>query len=301
MFLSRKNQKSKSFRGWYFKQQNADEAFAVIAAIHNEKSSVQIITKEDSYVFDFENDYEIISKNGLIPKVRIGRNYFSQNGILINIDDNDVQVKGKVRYYSQQPPKHSMMGPFKYVWFVPCIHEVFNIYNIAMGKIVIRENDSKYLCELNNATGYIEGDKGNSFPEKYLWTQCSLKKGRLKSITTAVAVLSAGSGNKFNLLSFTGCTCMFIYNNKEHHIATYKGAKVETLQNDYVRIRQGKLCLEIFLLDVGNKHILRAPVKGKMNRNIVESVSATIRYRLMCGNRTVFDISGANSGYECEI
>lgn len=290
-----------NFKGWYFKQQNENEAFAVIAAIHNQKASIQIITKAESYVFDFKGDFEIISQTDLLPRVRIGKNYFSRNGFVLNILKEDIRIKAIIKYRNQQLPRHSMMGPFQYLFFMPCIHEVFNISNIAVGKIMIQTGKSHYLYELNHAIGYIEGDKGNSFPEKYIWTQCSFEEGNLECITAAVAKLSVGTNTKFHLLNFTGCTCMFLYKNKEIHIATYLGAKVEILREDFVRIQQGKLCLEIILLNSGNERILKAPVEGKMNRNIVESVSAIIRYRLFSGDKLVFDVTGANAGYECEI
>ncbi len=289
-----------NFRGWYFKQQNENQAFAVIAAIHNQKASIQIITKAGSYVFDFKKDFEINTQTSLLPRIRIGRSYFSQNGFVLNIIKEDIQVKAHVKYRNQQLPRYSMMGPFHYLPSMPCIHEVFNISNVATGKIMIQTRKSHYLYELNHAIGYIEGDKGNSFPEKYLWTQCSFEEGDLECITAAVAKLSIGT-NKFHFFGITGCTCMFVYKNKEIHIATYLGAKVETLTKDFIRIQQGKLCLEMIVLNSGNERILKAPIEGKMSRNIVESVSAVMRYRLFSDDKLIFDVTGTNAGYECEL
>lgn len=290
-----------AFQGWYFKQQTEDEAFAVIAAIHDEKASIQIITRDASYVFDFNEDYEMITHGKSLPRARIGNNYFSRYGFTLNIQKEDIQVRARVKYYNSHIPKRSMMGPLKYVQCMPCIHEVFHISNIAVGKFAIRNGTSKYRCNLDYGKGYIEGDKGNSFPNKYLWTHCCFANENLKSITTAVAGLSIGIDKKLTLLDFTGCTCMFIYKNKEFHIATYLGAKVRMLKNNLVLIQQGNLYLEIIVMDCGGGNTLNAPVNGKMDRTIVESVSATIRYRLLKRNKVIFDVVGTNAGYECEL
>ncbi len=290
-----------AFQGWYFKQQTAEESFAVIAAIHEEKASIQIITKEASYVFDFNEDYEMITHKKSLPRVRIGNNYFSHYGFTLNIEKGEVQVRARIKYYNSHIPKHSMMGPLKHVHCTPCIHEVFHISNIAVGKFAIKNGTTKYRCNLDYGKGYIEGDKGNSFPNKYLWTHCSFADDNLKSITTAVAGLSIGIGQKLALLDFTGCTCMFIYKNKEYHIATYLGAKIRILKEDLVLIQQGNLHLEIIVVNPGTSNTLKAPVNGVMERTIVESVSATIRYRLLNRNKVVFDVVGNNAGYECEL
>jgi hypothetical protein len=75
------NSKRRSyFEGWYFKQQNETEAFAVIAAFHIDRAgrrsaSIQVICADGAWNYDFPGDSFQAERGRL--HVTIGENVFS--------------------------------------------------------------------------------------------------------------------------------------------------------------------------------------------------------------------------------
>lgn len=282
------------FIGWYFKQQTEKEVCAIIPAFHNGMASVQVITSDGSYWIPYGRDYKLTHRRRGIPTIRIGKNEFSQKGLKINVNEPKVRIKGCYRVHGLTPPKKNIMGFFKYVPMMPCSHHIYSMYHTMDGKIIVKDQEKKTKNVIGGKQliGYIEGDKGRSFPKKYVWSQCSFWEGEVNCIMIAVA--------KILPIGMKGCTGVILYHGKEYHIATWLGAKVEAVSSDYISIRQGKMQLEVTLLAAGNKQKLNAPIKGVMGRAIKESITATVRYQLKCNNKKVFDVIGNQAGFEDE-
>jgi len=136
--------------------------------------------------------------------------------------------------------------------------------------------------------GYIEGDRGRSFPASYLWTQCLWKDG---SLMLSVARIPFGG------IRFTGCICALIFHDREYRLATYRGAKMAEWSARGAVLRQGKYRLEVQLLEQ-NAQPLRAPAAGSMCRTVQESLCARVRYRFWKGGRLIFDHTDAHAGFE---
>ena len=97
--------------------------------------------------------------------------------------------------------------------------------------------------------------------------------------------------------SFTGCICSVLYRGREYRLATYRGVKIEAWSSTGAVIRQGQSRLEVELLNE-RRQALRAPVEGRMERTIHESLCAEVRYRFWHGDHLLFQHTDSNASFE---
>lgn len=275
------------FEGWYFKQQNDRETVALIPAFHVDESgeasaSLQVITDTQAYHIPFHAQALRVDRQPLC--VRLGNSLFSENGCKLDVKSESCDISGTLRFGSPKPLFYDIMGPFSVVPFMECRHSVWSMFHQVNGTLTI--NGREFLFE--NSGGYLEGDRGRSFPSRYVWTQCSWGSN---SIMLSVADIPIGA------LRFTGCIGFILLNGKEYRIATYCGVKLITISDDAVLLRQGKLTLKIELL-ASNSQLLRAPQKGNMSRFIHESASCRVRYSCTLGGKTLFDVISEQASFE---
>ena len=96
---------------------------------------------------------------------------------------------------------------------------------------------------------------------------------------------------------FTGCICSVLYRGREYRLATYRDAKIEKWSPSGAVIRQGKYRLEVELLNE-RRQPLRAPVEGRMERTIHESLCAEVRYRFWHGDNLLLQHTNPNASFE---
>ena len=286
------NKRYSYFEGWYFKQQTPSQTVAFIPALHidaqgRRSASIQIIV-DDAVVFaHFPFESLRASRNGLY--IRIGNNCFSQEGVFIDTQEDGISVKGELHFGKLLPLKGDIMGPFRYVPFLQCRHSVFSVMHNVSG--MLRVNGSPISFE--NASGYIEGDRGSSFPERYVWTQCSPQGDTPCSVMLCVADIP------FAGLRFTGIIGYAYWDGVERRIATYLGAKPVHIGHNAISVRQCGYLLQADLLESRPK-LLQAPVNGGMTRTIRESPSCRVRYRFYDNGRSLFDFVSDRAGFEYE-
>ena len=275
------------FYGFYFKLQSRNETLALIPSFSiagKEKSaSLQVITKDHSYVVDYK--YEEYSK-GKDFECIIGKNHFSKDGIILDIDNDDIRIKGEIKFGKLNRLKKNIMGPFRFVPFLECIHTVVSIKHNINGTIMLNDK----ALDFSNGQGYIEGDKGRSFPSVYLWTHAMMDNG---SIMLSVANIP------FGFVHFTGIIGFVNYDNETIIFGTYNRAKAIKIQDGEVVIRQGKYILCVTQIEK-NEFPLAAPVTGKMDRIIKESAECSVRYKLMKKDEAIFDKTINNASFEYE-
>lgn len=274
------------FFGWYLKCQSDSQTLAVIPAIHqtSKKSScsIQLITDENAWTIDFPAEaFRRAKKN-----INIDQNQFSDKGIRLSIHTAELEAVGKLKFGPLSPLKYDIMGPFALVPFLECRHMVWSMQHSLHGTVHI--NGQKYFFE--NGKGYWEGDQGQSFPKRYAWTQCFLEGG---SIMLSVADIPMAG------LHFTGIIGVILWKGKEYRLATYLGAKVIWMEDGIIRIVQGDLELEAWLLETSARP-LKAPTNGDMVRTIHESASCRAFYRFRKGNRTLFSLKTNQASFEYE-
>jgi len=288
------------FEGWYFKNTNDKTGISFIPGINiNEKEKkafIQIITNESSYFVNYDiHDFEF-SYNPFY--IKIGNNFFSKDKIHIDIKDEiqNLMVYGDIEYYDSTNIETSflnpnIMGPFSYIPFMECNHAILNMKSKANGFI----NMNNQTIDFDNDIGYIEKDWGCSFPNSYIWCQ-----GNDFDYSNASFMLSIAD-IPFKLFRFEGFICVLKINDMEFKFTTYNNSKVITydINNNLVNIvlKKGHYYLYI-KADCPTGLKLSAPVKGRMEKDILESISALITVTLKKDEEIIFSDTSRNSGLE---
>jgi len=302
VFQGEKNLKRKKnyFEGWYFKNTNKNYGISFIPGINinnnNKNDFIQIITTDSSYFIDYDiNDFEFSYEPFYI---KIGNNYFSKDGIIIDINDkkHSLIIKGNIKYSNNKNININLfnpniMGPFSYIPFMECNHAILSMKSIANGFININNKEIIF----NNDTSYIEKDWGISFPKSYIWCQGNDFKNKNISFMLSIADIP------FKIFNFRGFICSLIINDKEYRFTTYNNAKIVKydIYDDKldIVIKKGKYYLSV-KSNCGSGFKLISPVKGKMNKDIIESISSKLKITLKKDNKIIFSGISKNCGLE---
>lgn len=288
------------FEGWYFKNTNDENGISFIPGINinkqEKKAFIQVITSNSSYFINYSIDD---FKFNFSPfYIKIGKNFFSKNNIHIDIKD-DIQklaIFGDVKYSNTKNIRTNffnpnIMGPFSFVPFMECNHAILSMKSKADGKITINNEEIVF----NNSAGYIEKDWGHSFPKSYIWCQGNNFQNSDASFMISIADIP------FRTFSFRGLICDLIIDNNEFKFTTYNNSKI-------LHYNGGNNSVDI-LLQKGNYFLnlksqyynglkLSAPVKGKMEKDILESISASVTVTLKKNNTVIFSDTSLNCGLE---
>lgn len=274
------------FEGWYFKQEAA-ASLALIPALHAGSgvltASLQVVTEEGAVCLPFPPGSLTVDRRG--PHIRLGENRFGPEGLHLAVHADGMDLSGDLRYTAPARPRSDIMGPFS---FLPmeCRHSVFSMRHGVSGTLRLNGR----LLDFNGGTGYIEGDRGRSFPRRYLWTQCSFPDGTL--MLSAADIPFAG-------LRFTGVIGFVYLNGREKRITTYLGARPARLKSGLAVVRQGAYTLSAEFLDGRDAH-LSAPRQGEMTRLIRESLCCRVRYRFCRGETVLLDFVSDRASFENE-
>lgn len=262
------------FEGYYYKHQKGDETLCIIAGCAGTSRFIQVITEKQAWQAPFTEG-----------------NKFTAEGIRLAIETPELSLKGEIRYENLTPLGTDIMGPFRF-FSMECSHGVISMGHRLRGKV---ELNGKTI-DFTGGKGYIEMDKGRSFPSAYTWVQANDFADALQedcSIMAAVAKIP------FFDLHFRGCICAIHYKGKEYRLATYLGVRVLACTRRHIVLRQGKYRLEI-KIQGGGGHRLRAPVNGEMRRMIVESASCPAEFTFFCRGKLIFHLRSEHAGFEYE-
>lgn len=283
-----------NFFGYYIKCAGKQDTIAVIfgrAVCGKDKTAfIQIVTRDNSYCENFDYEDSSVAKHGF--EMHIGLNHVNEQGMTLNIDSEDLEVTAEVKFGKFKPIKYDAMGPFRFLPFMECRHMVVSMQHAIRGEISI--NGVTYTFG-DGDVGYIEGDRGKSFPKKYFWSQANHNDISVSASCAIIPYLG---------IRFKGTICFIHVKGQEFRLATYLGASVKQFSESKLVIHQGrgnkKLSLEIEALDgkPTNARSLLAPTRGKMNRTIHESVHRTVRYKLTQGAKTVFNFTSDRAAFE---
>ena len=298
-YLNNKNRKN-YFEGWYFKNTCGDIGISFIPGISiskdENKAFIQIITDDSSYYIDYDiDDFEYSDSPFYI---KIGNNYFSKDKIHIDINDinKDIVIHVNVEYSNSVNIDTSLfspsiMGPFLYMPFMECNHSVISMKCSVNGMICI--NDRKII--FNDGDGYIEKDYGCSFPKSYIWCQGNSFSKKDASFMMSIANIP------FMFFNFRGLICSLIVDGCEYRFATYNNSKIVKydVRDNYLNIvlKKGHYYLDINCA-FGNGLKLVAPVKGEMNKDIIESITEVVSVCLKMDDEIIFEDNSRNCGLE---
>lgn len=274
------------FCGWYFRCQSDQKTLAIIPSVHRTRASkycaIQLITDAQSSQVSYPcSDFH---REG--GQINIAGNRFAKNGITLYIQAPGLLATGSIRFGPFSPIQYDIMGPFRYVPFMQCRHNVFSMRHRVDGALTV--NGTPYVFE--NGIGYMEGDRGYSFPKKYTWTQCNFMDGGLM-LSVADIPLSG--------FHFTGVIGIVLLHGKEYRLATYLGAKAVKIETDEIVVRQGRFVLTVRPQGQSG-HPLRAPVSGAMVRTIHEHPSCKVFYRFEESGAPLLELDSPNAAFEYE-
>lgn len=283
------------FNGCYFKQQSGENAIALIPAYHREKdkiktASLQIITKDQVFMRNYPYTAMNFQENPL--QIQLGEHRFSTSGITLHEQSANFSLTGELKFQQLIPPLHHIMGPFAHIPFMECYHQIWSLKHKVTGSITL--NNQTY--EFPHGFGYIEGDRGRSFPKRYFWTHSFFQQDHdttTGSLMLAVADIPMGLGD------FTGIIGFIFWKGKEYRFGTYLGAKVLERTKNSITISQGSYKFTATLLE-SKAQSLKAPHSGAMSRLIKESLQCTARYKLYKNDHLLIDVTTNHASVEFE-
>ena len=279
------------FEGWYLKHQTREgAALALIPACHIDRegrrsASLQVVADGEARWLAYP-DAEFRAFGEMFC-VRVGRSLFTRREMCLHIERDELSLHGTVRCGPFTPLRSDIMGPFRFLPALECAHGVLSMAHPLESSVTL---NGKTL-DFSGGVGYIETDRGRSFPDCYLWTQCVWQGDCPGSLMLSIATIPLAG------LRFTGCICAVCCGGREYRLATYRGARVERWSAGGAAIRQGKYRLSAELLE-GEACPLRAPAGGVMGRTVHESLCATVRDRVWAGGTLLLDRTDRCAGFE---
>lgn len=261
-----------SFYGIYYKfqwpcQNGSDKVVAVIAS----DKALQIMWDGKVYISEYSEAVRCDFDSGKLD---------------FQVKDGSFTASAEIRLLHKAPLSYDIMGPFQWVPCMQCRHRIYSMESYALGKMTIMKE--AYI--LSEARVYVEGDRGRSFPERYMWTHCFFPGG---SFMLAVADVKALGRH------FTGTIGIIQQEEHQLRIATYLGAKVRVGGPGTVLISQGKYRLTVHVdPSRGRSFQLLAPSDGKMTRTIKECLSGKVACILEKGQNILLDFTVENGSFE---
>ena len=288
------------FEGWYFKNTNKEDGISFIPGINiddkDKKAFIQVFTKDSSYFINYNIDD---FKFNFHPfSIQVGNNTFSKSGIHIDIKDDiqNLKIYGNIEYSNLKNINvnvlnPNIMGPFSYIPFMECNHAILSMQNHAHGFM----NINHHKINFNYGIGYIEKDWGCSFPKSYIWCQGNNFQNPKASFMLSIADIP------FKLFTFRGVICVLMINNQEFKFTTYNHAKLieYKVDNNSLNITLKKWNYDLNIKSAYQEGVkLSAPVKGKMEKDILESISSLVTVTLRKDNMVIFSDTSTNCGLE---
>jgi len=295
--------KKRYFEGWYFKHVSMDRehVFSFIPGIALTKSDrhafIQIIDGISGKTWNVKYPISKFRYSKDEFNVWVGKSNFMINGIFLDIETEDLKIKGEINYseivqYPSSLLSPGIMGWYSFVPFMECKHGIGSVLHSLKGSLAINNAEINFT----DGTGYIEKDWGTSFPESWIWLHCNTFNQPGSSFTFSVAKIPwLGS-------FFIGHICFLYHNRKFYLFATYNSSKITKL-TFHAPVLQIEIKNKTHILKVkavqNRSGVLKAPVTGEMNRIIKESVDSTIEIELLENNgKPVFSDFGRRAGLE---
>lgn len=277
-----------SFCGWYFKVQSSECSLALISAVHGSAeesaASLQILWGEQSGVVPIPAVRAAVNWAG--PRAILGENLFCPHGVVLSVRNARWNIQGILRFGPLKPLHVPIMGPFALLPFMECSHRIASMKHRVDGTLFVNGKRIRF----ENAEGYIEGDRGRSFPREYAWSQGLFPEG---SLMLAAARVPVGP------IAFPGVIALLRIRDREYRFASYLGARLVSVRAGRVEIRQG--CLVLIAERLGQAgQPLNAPVCGGMTRTIRENLCCRVRYQLRKDGFILWELEADRASFELE-
>lgn len=299
--------KKNYFEGWYFKQVLfKNKVLSIIPGIsisaHRKHAFIQVIETINNKTYYIPYNIEDVEFGKTTFYIKIKNNYFSKDKIILDIDYEDLELKGELKFTNLTPLSKTLyrptiMGPFSYLKNMQCNHSIISMHHTVKGIIYL----NKQKLKVKNGTGYIEKDFGTSFPKKYLWLHSNTSKVTTKiSLTLSIANIPIG------LFSFKGFFCTLLIDKKEYYFTTYYNDSVKVTpfnnqdnSNIFITLKNKHYLLELIIIPKNGQKLV-APQLGKMIKPLKENLNTSIMLTLtdIKTKKKVHEDCLLNSGFE---
>jgi len=294
------------FEGWYFKVVDREEQnpLAFIPGIFlgpepgESHSFLQVLQGNPPASHYFRLDVDDFKASRKSFQVQVGNSSFGPGGFSLNLEDEGQELKGTLEFSEQvfwprRPWAPGIMGPFSFVPFMECNHDVISMDHKLQGSLSI--NGREY--DFSGGRGYLEKDWGKSFPRSWIWLQSNHFSGPGTSLMASLArVPWLGS-------YFPGFLAAFYHQKKLHLFSTYNRSRISRLDtgNDglhwHLTHPSGRELL-IYSQQEGGE-FLHAPSRQAMEaRGVKESITATLEVTLLQDGQEIFWEQGRSAGLE---
>lgn len=313
-------EKRQYFEGWYFKLVDASEEnlYAFIPGISLDQKNrsshafIQMLNGKTGVTSYFEYPLKAFKSTTDKFEVKLDKNYFSSERMVLNIHQAGYNIDGEVRNLGTVPWPRTLVAPgvmgwFSFVPFMECYHGVVSLNHELDGHLSINNSD----IDFRGGLGYIEKDWGKSFPSGYIWVQSNhFAKGQTSFMASIAKIPWLG-------MHFTGFLIVLWYGGQIYRFATYTGAKIlkMIIKPEYVKVAVAD-SKHLLIMDAKKVHtkemkdqsdtagVLKSPTKGSMSSRIMESLTSQITLSLYKRNKKgkhlIFKDEGRNAGLEIE-
>lgn len=280
------------FEGWYSKIVTKELSLAVIFGVS--------ITETKKYAFIQTNDtltgsyYEEFPWNQLSLQehpfsVSMGDNMLSMQSMSLHLSNGmqcsvDFSAMTPIHRSSYQP---TIMGPFAYLKNMECIHAVISLQHDVTG--TLRLKDHSYIID---GLGYMEKDRGTSFPLNYTWFQSNHANKKMTAFFFSLAHIP------MQKLHFQGCICILMVEGVQYRFATYLGAHIRYVKDKEIYVIT-QLPYKVYIKMVPNQtYGLLAPKNGNMDTMIYESLNSEAIVHVLKHGKRIHTLAFKKGGYE---
>jgi hypothetical protein len=296
------------FEGWYYKLVDAHEnrRYAIIPGIFlsdepgGAHAFVQVLDGVSGRATYHEYRVEEFSAAPDRLLVRIGPSEFTEKSLSLDIDSDELTIRGEVHFEGLTPwpvtlASPGIMGWYGWVPFMECNHGVLSLDHGLRGVLDI----DGQTVDWQGGRGYIEKDWGAAFPAAWVWMQTNHFDAPRTSLTASLAIIP------WLFRSFRGHIMGLWHNGQLYRFATYTGARVDrfAITDEAVDVSvhddQHRLELRATRASAG---LLRGPSTSDMGRRVPETLSAQVEVRLSevgkATSVTLFHGTGRCAGLE---
>jgi len=292
------------FEGWYYKLVDLEgrQRYAIIPGIFlgidgdNDEAFVQVLngmTGEATYHV-FPSSAFSAAADAL--DVRVGPNRFCEDSLSLDIQDEQLQMRGELRFEGTTPwpvtlTSPGIMGWYGWLPFMECYHGVVSLDHLIRGTLHVNGE----ALDFTGGRGYIEKDWGQAFPSAYIWMQTNHFDAPGVSLTASIARIP------WQGRAFPGFIVGFWHQRQLYRFATYTGATAARLDvtDEHVNwvLRDRRYTLEIEAVRRSGG-LLKAPIRTEMHRRVDETMQSEIHVRLLDGSTPLFEGHGSCAALE---
>jgi hypothetical protein len=297
--------KKNYFEGWYFKHVTSDlsSTFSFIPGVslveNDPHAFIQIARGYTGNTDYIKYPLEDFSWDKRKMSLRVGASTFTDRGINLNIDSENIKLTGKIDFsniirYPKKIFSPGIMGWYSFVPFMECNHGIISVNHDLRGEISINGS----VIDFKNGKGYIEKDWGISFPEAWIWIQSNNFAEHDTSFSFSIAKIP------WMGRYFVGLIAFLYLNGRFYLFSTYNKSTLSEITHDKetigITLRSSMNILKIRVIKNSFGDLV-APVSGEMSRRIKESIDSEVLLQLFDkSNNMEYEGTGKRVGLEVD-